>query len=115
MTQVLHPKVKSRRDLLRQEKRCINGPTNGNVSSRGVVHGPPVKGGKCQRCCHIHERGPAAALAVECPTCKVQAGAQCVTVNALKRRPEGSPTYVHAARLELAAQRAAERRAIDAA
>jgi hypothetical protein len=42
--------AKWRRDLLRDEKRCINGPKVGNVGQRGVVHGPPVVAGRCRRC-----------------------------------------------------------------
>jgi hypothetical protein len=29
---------------------CINGPLIGNVGRRGVVHGPPGKNGRCERC-----------------------------------------------------------------
>lgn len=40
--------------LSRDEKRaaglCINGPLSGNVGKSGVVHGPVVSGGRCQRC-----------------------------------------------------------------
>jgi hypothetical protein len=42
---------KLRRDQLREEGRCINGPTIGDVSLRtGVVHGAIYKGGRCERC-----------------------------------------------------------------
>jgi hypothetical protein len=45
---------KLRRDQLREEGRCINGPLVGNVSLKtGVVHGPIYKGGRCERCYHV--------------------------------------------------------------
>ena len=47
---VEHVKHKVRRDMLRLEGRCICGPVVGFVSRNGVVHGPVVRGGRCQRC-----------------------------------------------------------------
>lgn len=41
----------SRREKLRAANRCINGPLEDRPGKRGgVVHGPVVSGGKCQRC-----------------------------------------------------------------
>lgn len=48
--------VKIRRDALREAQRCINGPREGFVGARGVVHGEVVRGGKCQRCLDVHGR-----------------------------------------------------------
>jgi hypothetical protein len=50
---VEHVKLKIRRDMLRQVGRCINGPTIGLISRKGVEHGPVVRGGKCQRCLDV--------------------------------------------------------------
>jgi hypothetical protein len=46
-------KVKVRRDTLRDAKKCINGPMVGNVGRRGIVHGPVVASGRCQRCLDV--------------------------------------------------------------
>ena len=52
---VLYPRQKRMRDLLREEKRCINGPRDPNQvrGVGGVEHGPVVSGGKCQRCLDV--------------------------------------------------------------
>lgn len=44
--------LQRRRDDLRAAKLCINGPREGNVGSRGTVHGPaePGMAGRCRRC-----------------------------------------------------------------
>lgn len=55
LTDVEHPDRKVRRDELRAAERCINGPKVGNVGRRGVVHGPVVKHGRCQRCLDVYE------------------------------------------------------------
>jgi hypothetical protein len=52
--EVMHPKMKQRRDMLRAQGRCINGPVVGDTSKRGVAHGPVVSGGKCERCMVVH-------------------------------------------------------------
>lgn len=39
---------------LRAAGRCICGPLSGFISRRGTVHGPVVRGGKCQRCLDVH-------------------------------------------------------------
>ena len=46
----------ARRNRLRAAGRCICGPDIGSPG-HGVEHGPPVKGGKCQRCIDAHRRG----------------------------------------------------------
>lgn len=44
-------KVGTRRQQLRRANRCINGPLEDRPGKRlGVIHGQPVRGGKCQRC-----------------------------------------------------------------
>lgn len=41
----------SRRDRLRAANRCVNGPLEDRPGKRGgIVHGPVISGGKCQRC-----------------------------------------------------------------
>jgi hypothetical protein len=42
---------KLRRDRLRAQGRCINGPIDPN---KPTIHGPVVRGGKCQRCLDVH-------------------------------------------------------------
>jgi hypothetical protein len=54
---IYRERLLKRRDALRAANRCINGPKVGNVGSRGVVHGPVVKAGKCQRCVDVHDGG----------------------------------------------------------
>lgn len=61
--QVRHPSSKIRRDKMRDLKICINAsyvmdPTKSQpVRRMGMVeHGPPVRGGKCKRCCDVHAR-----------------------------------------------------------
>lgn len=56
--QVNHPKLKERRDRLRAEGRCINGPAPWSRSYRTqlVEHGPVVSGGRCQRCIDVKRR-----------------------------------------------------------
>ncbi len=44
---------KARHDLLRALGRCINGPVEDRPGKRGVVHGPVVSGGRCQRCIDV--------------------------------------------------------------
>ena len=39
-----------RREKLRAANKCVNGPLEGNVGRSGIVHGPVVKRGRCQRC-----------------------------------------------------------------
>jgi hypothetical protein len=51
---------KTRRDQLREEGRCINGPLVGDVSKTGVVHGQVFKSGRCERCYLIKSDGDAA-------------------------------------------------------
>lgn len=59
-----YPKLKARRDLLREQQRCINGPAaeRSDVVPRGpnpvqkVEHGPVVGGGKCQRCIDVWKK-----------------------------------------------------------
>lgn len=48
--------AQSRRNKLREAGLCINGPLVGNVGHGGVVHGPVVKSGRCQRCLDVHKR-----------------------------------------------------------
>lgn len=51
--------VKDRRIELADAGRCINGPREGFVGARGVVHGPVVPGTtKCQRCHDVHRGHP---------------------------------------------------------
>lgn len=40
----------ARRDALRALGKCICGPVVGNVGRSGVVHGPPIRLGRCERC-----------------------------------------------------------------
>jgi hypothetical protein len=43
-----------RRETLRALGRCINGPIDDRPGRRaGLVHGPVVSGGKCQRCVDV--------------------------------------------------------------
>lgn len=35
---------------------CINGPLVGGAGKRGVIHGPVVRGGKCQHCLDTYKR-----------------------------------------------------------
>ena len=51
------PEMKVRRDELRALGLCICGPKAppGTPSRKyGIVHGPVVQGGKCQRCLDVH-------------------------------------------------------------
>jgi hypothetical protein len=49
--------VSVRRAILRDAGRCINGPLDERPGRRaGVVHGPVVRGGKCQHCIDVHRR-----------------------------------------------------------
>lgn len=48
--------IKTRRQLLRDANRCINGPLEDRPGQRGVLHGSPGKGGRCDRCNEIHGR-----------------------------------------------------------
>lgn len=41
------------RDVLRSLNVCICGPKSGFVGKFGAVHGPVVRGGRCQRCLDI--------------------------------------------------------------
>lgn len=66
---VAHPKMKERRDRMRELGICINASliiaTKADGSLRAppllisgkprVEHGPVVKGGKCQRCLDVHK------------------------------------------------------------
>jgi hypothetical protein len=47
-------RVAERRSLLESLGKCINGPVKGRVGLKGVVHGKPVKAGKCKRCLAVH-------------------------------------------------------------
>ena len=54
MREIAYPDMKLVRDRLRSEGVCINGPRDGSsISKNGVVHGPVVQGGRCQRCVEI--------------------------------------------------------------
>lgn len=75
---ILHPSARARRDALRLAQRCICGPVTGHVGARGVLHGPPVSGGKCRRCVEIHDERPNRAIPVACPTCAAGPGRWCV-------------------------------------
>ncbi len=47
----------ARRRDLSKAGRCINGPIEDRPGKRhGVVHGPVVSGGKCQRCIDVAKR-----------------------------------------------------------
>jgi hypothetical protein len=46
---------KSRREILKEAGQCIGGPLVGFVGKGGAVHGPVVRGGKCQRCITVHK------------------------------------------------------------
>jgi len=48
--------VQLRRATLRAAGRCINGPLEDRPGRHGVVHGPVVRGGKCQRCIDVYAR-----------------------------------------------------------
>lgn len=50
MKEVIHVKMKVRRDALRAAKKCINGGPRSRV-----VHGPVVSGGRCQRCIDVKQ------------------------------------------------------------
>jgi hypothetical protein len=56
MTDLLHPKSKTRRDMLRAVRRCINGPVDPTNRRGTIEHGPVVRGGKCQRCLDVHTK-----------------------------------------------------------
>ena len=58
MYRIHHPKLKERRDRMRAEGLCINGPAPWTPSPRPrhVEHGPVVAGGRCQRCIEIKRR-----------------------------------------------------------
>jgi hypothetical protein len=43
-----------RRAELEAANKCINGPLVGNVGKTGIVHGEPVKHGKCARCVIVY-------------------------------------------------------------
>jgi hypothetical protein len=46
-----------RRRALAKANRCINGPLEDRPGKRhGIVHGPVVSGGKCQRCIDVAAR-----------------------------------------------------------
>lgn len=47
---LLHPDQKLVRDAKRAAGICINGGPRSRV-----VHGPVVRGGKCQRCIDVHK------------------------------------------------------------
>lgn len=96
--QVRHPALKARRDALRAAGRCVCGPANGNVGRGGVVHGPPVKGGKCARCVGVHDgpRPQRRGVQVACPVCAAKPGGPCTS-------PNGKPTRSHQARILAAA------------
>lgn len=53
-------KATNRRRLLRDANRCINGPEVGQVGRKGVIHGPVVRGGKCQHCVDVANNGTTA-------------------------------------------------------
>jgi hypothetical protein len=54
---VKYPKQRERRRLLRALGKCINGPLDGDMGqARGVVHGPAVKSGRCERCLFAEAR-----------------------------------------------------------
>ena len=47
--------VNVRRERLRELNLCINGPMEfGRPGKRGVIHGPVVRGNKCQHCIDTH-------------------------------------------------------------
>lgn len=62
---VRFPQAKKRRDEMRRLEICINGsyslpPKPGRPPRRPstrpmIEHGKPVKAGKCQRCCDLHD------------------------------------------------------------
>lgn len=45
-----------RKAVLRMHGRCICGPLDGYRGKHGAVHGPVVRGGKCQRCIDQHAK-----------------------------------------------------------
>lgn len=57
-----YPKLKTRRDQLRERNLCINGPLDDRADAPRpgpvprVDHGPVVKAGKCQRCLDVWKR-----------------------------------------------------------
>ena len=57
MTEVMHPKLKVRRDRIRSDGRCICGPLAGYIGAHRV-HGPVVRTNKCQICLDIHGGRP---------------------------------------------------------
>jgi hypothetical protein len=62
MARYKHPAQKVTRDQMRELGRCINGPRDLDIdpqtpSKSGIVHGPVVSGGKCQRCIDVHRKG----------------------------------------------------------